>query len=261
MFCQGPMGFVTSSLFRFLVFKKEAKLYRRIAPIDNHAQFQFHPNHWSSRLVLYTSMALPTTMILHYNTAAIAPGGSDKVQTYATLLSEVHTGASLSSKNLHAWSNYQQEPVHFDESFRLLALLFTLDSGHLILTFADLRCHCGPTLPISYFDIYHANTLQRLHRLHTQLIAHICPLHMCRNFLTPIVSVSSSRMAFCTSKNNGGRELQVSIIVLPNELNLKSICRRSIREYLHQWNGTVEEISRELPYRLGQYIQYRPEYQ
>lgn len=255
------MGSVTSSLFDFLVFKKEARLYRRIAPIDSHTQFQFHPNYWSSRLVLYSSMTLPTTMIIHYNTPTITPGGSDKVHTHAALLPQLHAGASLISRNLHTWSNYQHEPVHFDDSFRLLALLFTLDSVYLILTFADLRCHCGPTLSISYFDIYHANTLQRLYRLHTQLIAHICPLHMCRNFLTPIVSLSSSRMAFCTSKNNGGRELQVSIIVLPNELNLKSICRRSIREYLHQWHGTVEEISRELPHRLGQYIQYRPEYQ
>jgi hypothetical protein len=67
---------------------------------------------------------------------------------------------------------------------------------------------------------------------------------MCRNFLTPIFSVSFSRMAFCTTKNNGGRELQISIIVLPNELNLK-----------------FEDITSELPYRLSQYIQYRPEYQ
>jgi len=84
---------------------------------------------------------------------------------------------------------------------------------------------------------------------------------MCRNFLTPIFSVSSSRMAFCTTKNNGGRELQISIIVLPNELNLKSICRRLIIHFLNKFNGKIEDITGQLPYRLNQYIQYRPEYQ
>jgi len=68
-------------------------------------------------------------------------------------------------------------------------------------------------------------------------------------------------MAFCTTKNNGGRELQISIIVLPNELNLKSICRRLIIHYLNELNGKIEDITSELPYRLSQYIQYRPEYQ
>jgi len=68
-------------------------------------------------------------------------------------------------------------------------------------------------------------------------------------------------MAFCTTKNNGGRELQISIIVLPNELNLKSICRRLIIQYLNELNGKIEDITGELPYRLSQYIQYRPEYQ
>ncbi len=84
---------------------------------------------------------------------------------------------------------------------------------------------------------------------------------MCRNFLTPIFSVSSSRMAVCTTKNNGGRELQVSIIVLPNELNLRSICRRLIIHYLNELNGKIEDITNKLPYRLSQYVQYRPEYQ
>ncbi len=130
----------------------------------------------------------------------------------------------------------------------------------MILTFVDNLCHCEQTLSISYFDIYHSNSLQRLHRIHTQLPSHICPWHICRNFLTPIFSHSSSRMAFCR-KNNGERELQVSIIVLPNELNLKSICRRVIIHYLNEVNGKIEDITGELPYRLSQYIQYRPEYQ
>ncbi len=164
-------------------------------------------------------------------------------------------------KNVHTWSTYKYENISIDEGFRLLSLIYTPDSVYLILSFADIRCHCGQTLPISYFDIYHANSLQRLNRIHTQLISHICPTHMCRNFLTPIFSVSSSRMAFCTTKNNGGRELQVSIIVLPNELNLKSICRRAIIHYLNEYNGKIEDITCILPYRLSQYIQYRPEYQ
>ncbi|CAF4817483.1 unnamed protein product, partial [Rotaria socialis] len=151
--------------------------------------------------------------------------------------------------------------IQIDNGFQLLSILYTRDSVYTILTFADNHCHCGQTLPISYFDVYQSNSLQRLHRIYTQHISHVCPWHMCRNYLTPIFSVSSSRMAFCTTKNNDGRELQVSIVVLPNELNLKSICRRLINHYLNQVNGKIEDITRELPYRLNQYIQYRPECQ
>jgi hypothetical protein len=113
----------------------------------------------------------------------------------------------------------------------------------------------------SYFDIYNSTTLQRLHRIHTQLISHRCPPCMCRNFLTPIFSVCSSRMAFCTTENNDERELQVSVIVLPIELNLKSICRRLIIHYLNEVNGKIDDITNIFPYHLSQYIQYRPEYQ
>ena len=253
---------LTELMKDLLVMKKEAKLYRRIYPFDAHAQFQFSPNYWSSRLVLYTCpTSLIESTIIHYNITSLTPGGSNKIQTSTVPLGEGHGGSKLIVKNLHSWSNYQSELIPSETGFRLLSLLYTMDSTYLILTFADYRCHCGPTLPISYFDMYHSNTLQRLYRLHTQLTAHICPWHMCRNYLTPIVSTSSSRMAFCTSKYNNGKELQVSIVALPNEINLKSICRRVIREYLQQWHGTVEDIANQLPYRLFQYIQYRPEYQ
>jgi hypothetical protein len=247
--------------YLFLVIKKEAKLYRRILPIDIHAQFQFTPNYWSSHLALYTCTTQNQSTLINYNITALTPGGSNKIQTQTILLNQQYTGSYLTLKNIHTWSTYKYENILFDEGFRLLAIIYTPDSVYIILTFADIRCHCGQTLPISYFDIYNANTLQRLNRIHTQLISHICPTHMCRNFLTPIFSVSSSRMAFCTTKNNGGRELQISIVVLPNELNLKSICRRLIIHHLHELNGKIEDITGALPYRLSQYIQYRPEYQ
>lgn len=241
--------------------KKEAKLYRRIIPIDTHAQFQFTPNYWSSRLALYTSISENQSTLINYNTTALTPGGSNKIQTQTILSNQQYLGSYLTLKNIHTWSTYQSEHIFIEEGFRLLSIIYTPDSVYIILSFADTRCHCGQTLPISYLDVYHADSLQRLNRIHTQLISHICPTHTCRNFLTPIFSVSSARMAFCTTKNNGGRELQVSVVVLPNELNLKSICRRLIIHYLHQFNGKIEDITGALPYRLSQYIQYRPEYQ
>lgn len=245
-----------------LVIKKDAKVYRRIHSIDPHAQFQFHPNYWSSRLIFYTSQSSSNeSSIIHYNTTSLTPGGSKKIQISTVSLSESYEESTLIVKNLHSWSTNQTVLVPIDADFRLLSLLYTLDSTYLILTFADYRCHCGPTLPISYFDIYHSNTLQRLFRLHTQLTAHICPWHMCRNFLTPIVSISSSRLAFCTSKYNNGKELQVSIVALPNEMNLKSICRRILRDYLHREHSNIDDLTDQLPYRLIQYLQYRPEYQ
>ena len=245
-----------------LVVKKDAKLYRRIIPIDAHAQFQFTPNYWSSRLAFYTTISENQSTLINYNTTALTPGGSNKIQNQTVLHNQQqYIGSYLSLKNIHSWSTYQYEPISIDEGFRLLSIIYTPDSVYIILSFADTRCHCGQTLPISYFDIYHGISLQRLNRIHTQLISHICPMHTCRNFLTPIFSVSSARMAFCTTKNNGGRELQVSVVVLPNELNLKSICRRLIIHYLHQFNGKIEDITGALPYRLSQYIQYRPEYQ
>lgn len=245
----------------YKIVKKEAKLYRRITPIDLHAQFQFTPNYWSSRIALYTSNSEHQSTLINYNTTALTPGGSNKIQTQTVLSNQHYLGSCLTLKNIHTWSTYQSEHVFIDEGFRLLSIIYTPDSVYIILSFADTRCHCGQTLPISYFDVYHANSLQRLNRIHTQLISHICPMHTCRNFLTPIFSVSSARMAFCTTKNNGGRELQVSVVVLPNELNLKSICRQAIIQYLHQFNGKIEDITGALPYRLSQYIQYRPEYQ
>ncbi|CAF3625499.1 unnamed protein product [Rotaria sordida] len=256
-----PINGGSAALDFYKIIKKEAKLYRRIFPIDIHAQFQFSPNYWSSHLAIYTCINQYQSTLISYNITALTPGGSNKIQTHTMPLNEQHIGSYLTLKNVHKWSTYKYEHISFDEGFRLLSIIYTPDSVYIILTFADIRCHCGQTLPISYFDIYNANTLQRLTRIHQQLMPHICPLHMCRNFLTPIFSVSSSRMAFCTTKNNGGRELQVSIIVLPNELNLKSICRRLLIHYLHESNGKIEDITRELPYRLSQYIQYRPEYQ
>lgn len=129
------------------------------------------------------------------------------------------------------------------------------------MTFADQSCHCNATIPLSYFDIYHGQTLQCLHRFETEQVLHRCPWHMCRNFLTPIFSHSSARMSFCTTKNPSAKEFQISIVVLPNEMNLKSICRRLILDYLNEFNGKIEDITGELPYRLNQYLQYRPEYQ
>ncbi|CAF1104490.1 unnamed protein product [Rotaria sp. Silwood1] len=256
-----PMVGGTAALDFYKIVKKEAKLYRRIVPIDTNALFQFCPNYWSSRLILYTYSTETQTNLISYNLTTLTPGGSNKVQTQTIPLRQQLIGSYLYSMNIHTWSIYKNQNIQVDNGFRLLSILYTPDSVYIILTFADNNCHCGQTLPISYFDIYHSNSLQRLHRIYTQLISHICPWHMCRNLLTPIFSVSSSRMAFCTTKNNGGRELQVSIVVLPNELNLKSICRRLIIHYLNELNGKIEDITNELPYRLSQYIQYRPEYQ
>jgi hypothetical protein len=247
--------------FVFLVVKKEAKLYRRISSVDTNAQFQFCPNYWSSRLALYAYSTETKLTVTNHNITPLTPGGSNKNASQTIVLNQQSVGSYLYLMNIHTWSINQNQNILFDDGFRLISLIYTPDSVYLILTFVDNLCHCGQTLPISYFDIYHSNTLQRLHRIHTQLISHICPWHMCRNFLTPIFSMSSSRMAFCTTKNNGGRELQVSIVVLPNELNLKSICRRLIIHYVQEFNGKIEDITGKLPYRLSQYIQYRPEYQ
>ncbi|CAF4137977.1 unnamed protein product [Rotaria magnacalcarata] len=239
-----PMLGRSAALDFYKIIKKEAKLYRRIFPIDTHARFQFSPNHWSSRLALYTCITQHQSTLISYNIAALTPGGSNKTQTQTIRLNEQYIGSYLTLKNVHTWSTYTYENISFDEGFRLLSIIYTPDSVYMILTFADTRCHCGQTLPISYFDMYNANTLQRLTRVHNQLMSHTCPLHMCRNFLTPVFSVCSSRMAFCTTKNNGGRELQISIIVLPNELNLKSICRRLLLRYLYQSNGKFEDIQK-----------------
>ncbi|UJR25799.1 hypothetical protein I4U23_007149 [Adineta vaga] len=244
----------------YKIVKKEAKIYRRILPIDIRTQFQFTPNYWSSRLLIYTQATYHRTTIINYNTTTLTPSNSSKVQLQTISQHHQSTGSYLTLKNIHTWSTYTSEQIFIDDGFRFLSMIYTPDSVCIILTFADTRCHCGQTLPLSYFDIYNANTLQRLKRIHTQLISHVCSLHMCRNFLTPIFSFSGNRMAFCTTKNNCGRELQISIIVLPNQLNLKSICRRLILHYLSVSNGNLEDITRELPYRLSQYVQYRPEY-
>jgi hypothetical protein len=199
--------------------------------------------------------------LINYNIQPLTPGGSNKILTQTVPLRQQLIGSYLSLMNVHTWSINKTQNIICDDNFRLLSLLYTPDSVYIILVFTDNVCHCQQTLPLSYFDIYHSNSLQRLHRINTKLMSHICPWHMCRNLLTPIFSVSSSRIAFCTTKNNDGRELQVSIVVLPNELNLKSICRRLIIHYLNELNGKIEDITSELPYRLSQYIQYRPEYQ
>ena len=245
----------------YLVIKKEAKLYRRIFPFDVHAQFQFAPNYWSSRLAIFTYTTQTPSTLISYSIAALKPSGSNRIQTYSIPLHQSFTGSHLTLKNVHTWSTYKSEHISLDDDFQLLSITYTRDNVYIILTFADIQCHCEQTLPLTYFDIYNANTLQRLNRIHNQLIPHVCSLHMCRNLLTPIFSASSSRMAFCTTKNNNGRDLQVSIIVLPSELNLKSICRRLLLHYLHGLNQKIEDVKNQLPYRLYQYIQYRPEYQ
>ncbi len=241
--------------------KKEARLYRRIISIDIHAQFQFCPNSWSSRLAFYTNSTRTQMTLINYNITNLTPGGSNKTQTQTFLLHQPLIGSYLSLVNVHTWSNYKNENILFEDGFRLLSLQYTPDSVYIILIIVDNLCHCAQTFPRSYLEIYHSNTLQRLHRFNTQLMSRICPWHMCRNYFTPIFSRSSSRMAFCTTKNHDGKELQVSIVVLPNEFNLKSICRRLIIDYLNEFNGKTEDITNQLPYRLSQYIQYRPEYQ
>lgn len=209
---------------------------------------------------MYSPSTDASCALINFNMTT-SPGGTNKIQTQTIPLNQQSIGSHLNIINVPSWSIIENQLILIDYGFRLLSLVYTPDSAYLILTLADIRCHCGQTLPISCFDIYDANTLLRLHRIHTQLISHICPWHMCRNLLTPIFSSSSSRISFCTTKNNSGRELQVSIVVLPNELNLKSICRRLIVHYLHELNGKIDDITGELPYRLSQYIQYRPQYQ
>jgi hypothetical protein len=199
--------------------------------------------------------------LTNYNITASTPGGSNKIQSQTIPLHQHFIGSYLYLMNVHTWSIYTHQNLTFDDNFHLLSLIYTPDSVYIILTFTDNLCHCGQTSPISYFDIYNSNNLDRLYRIYTPLISRICPWHMCRNMFTPIFSVSSSRMAFCTTKNNNGKEIQVAVVVLPNDLNLKSICRRLIIRYLYEFNGKIEDITSELPYRLSQYIQYRPEYQ
>ncbi len=211
--------------------------------------------------MLYTHSTDTQMTLTSYNITASTPGGSNKIQTQTIPLHQHVIGSYLHLINVHTWSTYNNQNITFDDGFQLLSLTYTPDSVYIILTFTDKLCNCAQTSAISYFDIYHSNNLDRLHRIYTQLIPRICPWHMCRNFLTPIFSVSSSRMAFCTTKNNNGKEIQISVVVLPNDLNLKSICRRLIIHSLYELNGKIEDITRELPYRLSQYIQYRPEYQ
>jgi hypothetical protein len=241
--------------------KKEAKLYRRIVSIDIHAQFQFCPNYWSSRLAFYTNSTRTQMTLINYNITNLTPSSSNKTQTQTIQLHQPLIGSYLSLINIHTWSTYANENILFENDFRLLSLQYTPDSVYLILIFVDNLCHCGQTFPESYLEIYYSNSLQRLYRIDTQLMSRACPWHICRNYFTPIFSRSSSRMAFCTTKNNNGRELQVSIVALPNDLNLKSICRRLIIDYLNEFNGKIEDITNQLPYRLSQYIQYQPEYQ
>jgi hypothetical protein len=242
--------------------KKEATLYRRIVPIDITTQFQFSPNHWSSCLALYTNSTNTQMTIINYGMRPLVSDGPNKIRTQIVPFQPQVTGSSLSLMNVHTFSTYKSQTILFDDdSLRLLSLLYTPDGVYIILIFTDTICRCDQTLSISYFDIYHSTSLQRLHRINTHLMSHICPWHMCRNLLTPIFSVSSSRMAFCTTKNNNGKELEVSVVVLPNEMNLKSICRRVMIDYLHGINGKTEDISGLLSNRLNQYMQYRPEYQ
>ena len=211
-------------------------------------------------MLIYTHMTYNRSTTINYNTTRLTPNSSNKIQRQIIAQQRQSTGSYLTLKNIHTWSTYTYEQIFVDEGFRFLSMIYTPDGVYIVLTFADTRCHCEQTLPLSYFDVCDANTLQRLKRIHTQLISHVCSLHMCRNLLTPIFSHSANRMAFCTTKNNGGKELQISIVVLPNQLNLKSICRRLIIHYLRIFNGNIEDITRELPYRLSQYVQYRPEY-
>jgi hypothetical protein len=199
--------------------------------------------------------------LINYNINTLASTSSNKIPTETISLHQPLNGPNLSLINIHSWSTYTNQNILFEAGFHLLSFQYTPDSVYLILIFVDNLCHCGQTFPESYLEIYHSNTLQRLYRIDTQLMSRSCPWHICRNYFTPIFSRSSSRMAFCTTKNNNGRELQVSIIVLPNDLNLKSICRRVIIDYLNEFNGKIEDITNRLPYRLRQYIQYRPEYQ
>ena len=200
--------------------------------------------------------------LTNYNITALVPSCTNKIPIQTVSLPLLSMGSSLSLINVHTWSTYKTENISFDqEDFRLLTMVYTPDSVYLILTFVDARCHCDQTIPISYFDLYHATSLQPLHRIQTQLTSHLCPWHMCRNYLTPIFSHSSARMAFCTMKNHAAKETQVSVVVLPNEMNLKSICRRLIIDYLNEFDGKIDDITGALPYRLSQYLQYRPEYQ
>ena len=244
-----------------LVVKKEAKLYRRIIPIDPFVQFQFSPNYWSSRLAFYSNSSNAQMTLIHYILPTTTNSLSNKIQTETSVLDQPLIGSYLSLLNVHSWSTDHHQSIPLELNFRLVSLQYTPDSVYVILLFADKTCHCSQTLSMSYLDIYHGLSLQRVHRIDTQLMTQICPWHMCRNYFTPIFSRSSARMAYCTTRNNAGKELQVSIIVLPNELNLKSICRRLLLDYLHEFGGQIEDITRALPYRLSQYVQCRPEYQ
>lgn len=244
-----------------LVVKKDAKLYRRIIPIDPYVEFHFCPNYWSSRLAFYSNSSTSQMTLIQYTLPTTTHSNSNKIQTQTTVLHQPLIGSYLSLVNIHSWSTDHYQTVPIEPNFRLVSFQYTPDSVYLILLFSDKSCHCSQTLSLSYLDIYHGNSLQHIHRIDTQLMIQICPWHMCRNYFTPIFSRSSARMAYCTTRNNAGKELQVSIIVLPNEMNLKSICRRLLIDYVHEFRGKIEDITGALPYRLSQYVQCRPEFQ
>ena len=199
--------------------------------------------------------------MIHYDINALKPNVFSQSRMKTIYLSERSTEPEIRLKQLDSWSTIKHQRINLNAYFRLLSIFYTHDGSYLILTFADTNCHCDSTYPISYFDIYHSQTFQCLHRFHAQLIRHLCPLHMCQNSFTPILSISSSRLAFCTSDNSRNNDFQVSVIVLPTLLNLKFICRRWICDHLYRLNRNITDISNLVPHRLGQYLQYRPEYQ
>jgi hypothetical protein len=164
----------SSPFLSISVVKKEGKLYRRIVSIDVNAQFQFSPNHWSSRLALHTNSADTVLTLIHYHIAALATVGSHKVRTQTIPLDASSIGSRLCLMNIHSWSTGRHQHIAFDDGFRLLSLQYTPDSVYLVFTFVDNRCHCAQTSSTSYFDLHHATSLQRLHRIDIRLIPRLC---------------------------------------------------------------------------------------
>lgn len=242
--------------------KKESKLFRRIISVDCNSYFQFSPNFWASQVAFYTSTSENAMVMNLYNVSLLSTNGSNRVPSQVHEIRSTGTGPTLSLINIHNWSTKKSEQISLDTNiFRLISLVYTPDSAYLILMFTDHLCHCNSSRAMSYLEFYHSKTLQLLHRFQNGMIHQPCPWHNCRNYLTPIFSQSSARMALASFKSMFHSDLQISVIVLPNEINLKSICRRCIIDYLSKFGGTIENFSKKLPYRLNEYLKYRPEYQ
>ncbi|CAF1139480.1 unnamed protein product [Didymodactylos carnosus] len=277
------------------VIKKDGKLYRRVLYTDSITKFSYHPNYWTSRLAIYGYYGNSTLGVYNFNTSPTLSGSNsaNNVQNWSLKLislSNINNDNRQNYLNIidtNSWTILETTknklPLNNDDQQRQLqSIIYTPDSVYLLLSFSDTQCHCQTLqiIPLRItFEIYNSETLDYLRQINTDI--YTCPRHMCHNLLTPIFSSCSSRIALCTTKTitstrHSEQLMQTSpqissttlvqIFVLPNEMNLKSICRRVIVHHINtivnkekDMNSITEQLY--LPYRLLDYIRYRPQYQ